>query len=128
MTWQIVAAMPYCLSLPVPIGQNSVFKHALHLPRTIEHNFGCTSLILCLHWCMQRYIAGLLLVSAGFAAVLSAQPHPYSAVFPKRILLQHVVRLDNSSQVTSCIAELCRYASLYFSRILQEFCTSGMHL
>ena len=69
---------------------------------------------------MQRNIAGLLLVAAAAAAVLSAPPHPYSAVFPKRILLQHVVRLDNVSQVIPQIAELCRCASLLFPRALHE--------
>ena len=91
------------MSLLMPVRQTSVTKHALHLACTVEQNLGegHISLLTCLHRCMQRYIAGLLLVSAAFAAVLSVQPHPYSAVYPKRILLQHVVRLDNVSQVMS---------------------------
>ena len=66
----------------------------------LAHSWQCAYLLAtCLCWCVQRYIAGLLLVSAAFAAVLSAQPHPYSADFPKRILLQHVVRMDEATQV-----------------------------
>ena len=106
----------------MPVRHDSVYKHALHPAHLIKHNpgDGRASFINCLHWCMQRCIAGLLLVSAAAAAVLSAQPHPYSAVFPKRILLQHVVRLDNATQVISPIAELCRCASPYFPRALHK--------
>lgn len=49
--------------------------------------------------CVQQYIAGLLLVSTLCAAALSHPPHPYTAEFPKRILLEHLARCDNSSQV-----------------------------
>ena len=48
---------------------------------------------------MQQCITGLLLVSTLCAAALSHPSHPYTVVFPKRILLQHLVRYENSSQV-----------------------------
>ncbi len=48
---------------------------------------------------MQQYITGLLLVSTLCAAALSHPPHPYTAEFPKRILLEHLARCDNGSQV-----------------------------
>ena len=48
---------------------------------------------------MQQYIAGLLLLSGACACVLSAPQHPYTPHFPKRILLQHVTRCDNTTQV-----------------------------
>ena len=41
---------------------------------------------------VQQYIAGLLLVSTLCAAALSHPPHPYTAEFPKRILLSSTWR------------------------------------
>ena len=48
---------------------------------------------------MQQYITGLLLLSGACAAVLSGPQHPYTPQFPKRFLLQHVTRCDNTTQV-----------------------------
>ena len=48
---------------------------------------------------VQQCITGLLLVSTLCAAALSHPPHPYTAHSPKRILLQHLVRFNATSQV-----------------------------
>ena len=54
---------------------------------------------------MQQFITGLLLLSGACAALLSAPQHPYTPHFPKRLLLQHVTRCDNTTQVCHCACD-----------------------
>ncbi len=54
---------------------------------------------------MQHYITGLLLLSGACAVVLSGPQHPYTPHFPKRYLLQHVTRWDNTTQARCCAYE-----------------------